>query len=135
MQTLWQFTPFILMLLVFYGIYRYKKSRNKNKIIEVGKPVNLAWKKAAFTVCRQGRHLGKSVRTKSHRYTEWVDYADRDNENAAVRFSEMYDLESDSLEQNNLADILEHAAIQKELSVLLAGGWEGAIPQLDIRGR
>ena len=47
----------------------------------------------------------------------------------------MYDLESDSLEQNNLADILEHAAIQKELSVLLAGGWEGAIPQLDIRGR
>ena len=96
---------------------------------------DLAWKKAAFTVCRQGRHLGKSVRTKSHRYTEWVDYADRDNENAAVRFSEMYDLESDSLEQNNLADILEHAAIQKELSVLLAGGWEGAIPQLDIRGR
>ena len=50
MQTLWQFTPFILMLLVFYGIYRYKKSRNKNKIIEVGKPVNLAWKKARIVL-------------------------------------------------------------------------------------
>jgi len=50
MQTLWQFTPFILMLLVFYGIYRYKKSRNKNKIIEVGKPVNLAWKKARIAL-------------------------------------------------------------------------------------
>ena len=50
MQTLWQFTPFILMLLVFYGIYRYKKSRNKDKIIEVGKPVNLAWKKARIVL-------------------------------------------------------------------------------------
>ena len=47
----------------------------------------------------------------------------------------MYDLESDSLEQNNLADIIEHTSKQKELSALLAGGWEGAIPQFDIHDR
>ena len=92
---------------------------------------DLSWKKAAFTVCRQGVHLGKSVRTKSHRYTEWIDYADRDNENAAIRFSEMYDLEADSLEQNNLADLTEHSAKQKELAGLLSGGWENAIARIN----
>ena len=92
---------------------------------------DLSWKKAAFTVCRQGVHLGKSVRTKSHRYTEWIDYADRDNENAVIRFSEMYDLEADSLEQNNLADLIEHSAKQKELAGLLSGGWENAIAQIN----
>ena len=62
---------------------------------------DLAWKKAAFTVCRQGRHLGRSVRTKSHRYTEWVDYADRDDDHAVVRFAELYHLDVDELEQVN----------------------------------
>lgn len=90
-----------------------------------------AWKKAAFTVCRQGKHLGVSVRTKSHRYTEWIDYADRDNDDAVVRFAELYHLEADALEQDNLADRIEYTPKRKELAGLLDDGWEHALPLID----
>ena len=92
---------------------------------------DLAWKKAAFTVCRQGRHLGRSVRTKSHRYTEWVDYADRDDDHAVVRFAELYHLDVDELEQVNLADRIEYAPKRRQLARLLSDGWESALPPVN----
>jgi arylsulfatase A-like enzyme len=91
----------------------------------------LAWKKAAFTLCRQGKHLGKSVRTKSHRYTEWIDYADRDDSHAIVRFTELYHLDVDELEQVNLANRIEYAPKRRELAELLSEGWESALPIVD----
>jgi arylsulfatase A-like enzyme len=89
---------------------------------------NKSWKKGAFTVCKQGKYLGKSLRTKSHRYTEWIDYMDKDDPNAEVSFREMYNLDKDKLEQNNLADNIEYAPKQKELTQLLKIGWKGALP-------
>ena len=89
---------------------------------------DLAWKKAAFTLCRQGKHLGRSIRTKSHRYTEWIDYVDRDDDHATVRFTELYHLEVDELEQVNLANRIEYAPKRRELAELLSKGWESALP-------
>lgn len=88
------------------------------------------WKKAAFSSCRQGRYMGRSVRTKSHRYTEWVHINDKEKEDAEVHFKELYNLEVDALEQNNLADREANVAKQRELAAILRGGWIEALPSL-----
>lgn len=87
------------------------------------------WKQAAFTSCRQGRYLGLSVRTDTHRYTEWIEYADREKPNPEVEFVELYDLESDPWEQNNLADLVEYKSTQVEMAERLDKGWQGALPE------
>ena len=92
---------------------------------------DIAWKKAAFILCRQGKHLGRSIRTKSHRYTEWIDYADRDDDHAIVRFTELYHLDLDELEQVNLANRIEYAPKRRELAELLSEGWESALPPVN----
>ena len=89
------------------------------------------WKNAAFTICRQGKHLGRSIRTKSYRYTEWTDYADRDDDHAVVRFAELYHLQADKLEQVNLAGRIEYGPIQRELARLLDDGWKSALPPVN----
>lgn len=87
------------------------------------------WKKGAFTTCKQGKYLGRSVRTESHRYTEWIEFADKDNDNAPVKFTELYNLETDPYEQNNLAGVEQEAAKQKEMAIMLSGGWKAALPE------
>ena len=46
MKTFSHFLPIILILLFFYGIYRYSKSRNDG--VEI--PTNLSWKKARIVL-------------------------------------------------------------------------------------
>ncbi|MEM6260351.1 MAG: sulfatase [Planctomycetota bacterium] len=94
---------------------------------------NRDWKRAAFTICRQGAFLGRSVRTASHRYTEWTTYEDRDQADAEVRFKELYELESDPYEHVNLADKSDHAELQAELAGLLESGWRGALPASGVQ--
>lgn len=89
---------------------------------------NRNWKTAAFTSCKQGRFLGRSVRTKSHRYTEWIEYDDRNTENPKVWFYEFYNLDEDPWEQKNLAGNIEHAGKQAEMEARLEGGWIDALP-------
>ncbi|WP_182869148.1 sulfatase [Stieleria mannarensis] len=57
-------------------------------------------------------YMGYTIRTKSHRYTEWrpVNATDED---AAYR--ELYAYGSDGIERENLADRPEHHAVQKAL--------------------
>lgn len=89
------------------------------------------WKKAAFTTCRSGKYLGRSVRTGTHRYTEWIDYGVRDQALPQAEFVEFYDLSQDRWEQNNLAGLKEHAQKQQEMAAKLAGGWRQALPAAD----
>ncbi len=86
------------------------------------------WKKTAFTVCRQGDYLGQSVRTATHRYTEWIYFNEKENPDAPAQFVELYDLGSDPWEQNNLAGLPECAAKQEEMADRLRAGWEAALP-------
>lgn len=87
-----------------------------------------AWKKAAFTVCRQGDYLGNSVRTPTHRYTEWIYFREKENAKAPVQFRELYDLVSDPWEQNNLAGMPDHMIAQEQMADLLRKGWKSALP-------
>jgi uncharacterized sulfatase len=86
------------------------------------------WKKAAFTDCKQGQYLGRSVRTRSCRYTEWVEFNKRDEDDGPVRFKELYDLETDPLEQHNLVGQPASASLEEKMAALLKNGWRHALP-------
>lgn len=87
------------------------------------------WKKGALTVASRGKerkadpspveYLGRSVRTKRWRYTEWDE---------GRRGVELYDHESDPGELRNLAEEPRLAAVRAELRSLLHAGWRGARP-------
>jgi len=75
------------------------------------------WKKAAFTTCAIAGHVGRSLRTKRWRYTDWTA-----QKTAAHEF-ELYDLETDPWEQNNLAHDPGRRNERTILANLLQRGW------------
>ena len=58
------------------------------------------WKKAAYSVMYRGKALGHSVRTGSHRYTEWREGGD-------VIARELYDYREDPVETTNVVDDIQ----------------------------
>ena len=87
------------------------------------------WKDAAFSVYHRHweRHpvLGYTVRTSTHRYTEWVHY-DRVHfrpDFSNVLASELYQHSSDPFEFHNLAAESTYSGKVSAMSHLLRGGW------------
>ena len=85
------------------------------------------WKSAAFCTVPLGG-LGRAVRTKRYRYTEWARPGRKPD---AV---ELYDLQSDSWEQHNLAGQADHAQTQARLAALLKEGYTSALPGRSVPG-
>lgn len=92
---------------------------------------NLPWKKAAFSQFprpwfykKQPAVMGYTIRTRRHRYTEWIDFKTR-----KVLARELYEHPNDSGETVNLADKPEHAQEARRLSKMLHAGWRAALPQ------
>jgi arylsulfatase A-like enzyme len=81
------------------------------------------WKLAAFTVCALANHVGRSVRTKRWRYTDWQ------SQKTSLREFELYDLDNDPWEQNNLALDASHRNQRTILANLLQRGWSVAHPR------
>lgn len=65
----------------------------------------------AFSQFPKAGFMGYTIRTATHRYTEWRD-SKRKNR---VPFRELYKYLSDGIERENLADQPEHAEIQEKL--------------------
>jgi arylsulfatase A-like enzyme len=80
------------------------------------------WKKAAFTVCSIAGYVGRSVRTKRWRYALWQSQKTNSQE------LELYDLQADPWEQNNLANNPDYAGEVEKMAALLKAGWSGARP-------
>lgn len=80
------------------------------------------WKKAAFTVCSIAGYVGRSVRTKRWRYALWQSRKTSSQE------VELYDLQADPWEQNNLAKNPDYAQEKARLAAMLKAGWSGAKP-------
>ncbi|MDI6449009.1 sulfatase [Anaerobaca lacustris] len=78
------------------------------------------WKRAAFTVCATADAIGRSVRTKRWRYTDWQ------SRTAASRQFELYDLDTDPWEQTNLALNPDYRNERTILANLLQRGWRAA---------
>ncbi len=86
---------------------------------------DLPWKTAAFSEMIRGKQiLGRSLRTATHRYVEWVGLQGK---KTAAR--ELYDLSSDPLEKTNLADDAAHAELVRQLAAQLQAGWQNARPE------
>ena len=83
---------------------------------------NRSWKKAAFTVGSLAGHVGRSVRTKRWRYAEWT------SNKTGQKVYELYDLQNDPWEQNNLAQNDQAANTVAKMKNTLAAGWKGALP-------
>ena len=72
-------------------------------------------KEAAYTQVNRGKTIGRSVRTKRWRYTEWGQ-----NGKDGI---ELYDHQTDAGEYHNLADDSQHAAARAHLVELLEKGF------------
>jgi arylsulfatase A-like enzyme len=86
------------------------------------------WKSAAFSVWpknipRQGRGMGRAIRTDRYRLVEWRAEG---KEPAAY---ELYDHRTDPREDENLAGRSEHRAIVEALTKQLNAGWKAARPK------
>ncbi|MDB4423306.1 sulfatase [Rhodopirellula sp.] len=80
----------------------------------------LPWKKAVFSqFLRDGiwmapdgvAYMGRCIRTANHRYVEWNP---KDGTDVVAR--ELYDLESDPQENNNIAEKAEHSGLIQQLA-------------------
>ncbi len=84
------------------------------------------FKKAVFSRQERdiiGRKKGYSVRNDRYRYTEWHDH-----ENSKLIASELYDLQTDPLETNNLAIDTTYQYVIDIMSKILQTGWKKALP-------
>lgn len=82
------------------------------------------WKSAAFSEYQRKGHHGRTLRENRYRYTEWTPLRGRKGET----MRELYDLEKDPFEYNNLAINAEHEALVAELSRRLETGWRAELP-------
>lgn len=85
---------------------------------------NQTWKKAAFFQYPRGDTMGYALRTDRYRFTRWQQ---RENPKQVVAL-ELYDHRNDSLETINVAAHPEYASVVEELSAMLDGGYEMAMP-------
>jgi len=95
------------------------------------------WKSAAFSQSRRmlgsgstnsplinkEGYDGQTIRTARYRYTEWTPL---DGQRDIL--VELYDLEQDPMEYNNLKDDPDYVSLVAELSARLATGWQGELP-------
>jgi arylsulfatase A-like enzyme len=90
------------------------------------------WKRAVFSqspcqIPGVGAGMGYSMRTARYRYTEWTV------EDNPFRSAELYDYETDPLEQRNIANRPENISLVNGLSGMLREGWRASLPPTDIR--
>ena len=78
------------------------------------------WKLAAFSICAAAGHIGRSVRTKRWRFSDWQ------SRKTSRRQFELYDLDTDPWEQNNLALNPDYRNQRTILANLLQRGWRVA---------
>ena len=83
------------------------------------------WKSAAFSESKRERYHGRTLREKRYRYTEWTPLSP----NAGETLQELYDLEEDPFEYENLAVDPAHRETVDELSGRLHAGWQAALPE------
>ena len=98
---------------------------------------NLPWKKAVFSqFLRDGiwiapdgvAYMGRCIRTHHHRYVEWKA---KDGNEIVAR--ELYDLDSDPQENNNIAEEAKHSKLIQRLSKQLHAGWHSLEIQARLR--
>ena len=91
---------------------------------------HMQWKKAAFSQYLRNQPsprpiMGYTVRTDTHRYTEWVPYDwvhFRANVSHVIA-RELYQHSNDPFEFHNLAEVTSYSGKVSEMSQILHNGW------------
>lgn len=91
------------------------------------------WKRAVFSSLPReipgvGPGVGRTMRTKRFRYTEWT------SPGSAFRAAEVYDYREDPAEMRNLVGRPEAASLVNGLAGMLQEGWQASLPPTDARG-
>ncbi len=93
----------------------------------------LAWKKAVFCqFLREGiwvapdgvTYMGRCIRTERYRYVEW-----KKPDSNVVTARELYDLDSDPQENDNIAEQPARQELIADLARQLKAGWRAALPE------
>lgn len=82
------------------------------------------WKSGVFSETHLNGYHGQTLRTPRFRYTEWVPLPNTEGDT----HRELYDLESDPFEHDNLAESPDRRELVDELSRRLDAGWRSARP-------
>ncbi|KAK7097223.1 iduronate 2-sulfatase-like [Littorina saxatilis] len=99
------------------------------QVRNISKDPHMQWKQAAFSQYerRKGQHpiMGYTVRTKTHRYTEWVHFDTQKwrGDFSQVMARELYQHSSDPYEFHNLAEVTSYSDTANQLSQILHNGW------------
>jgi len=101
------------------------------------KEPNRSWKKAAFSQFHRrpkvtpdgGRYMGYSIRTKDYHYVEWYEWDENIKEKGKYVVNELYDINNDPEENNNISNYSANKEIIEQLALQLSGGWKEAIPE------
>ena len=91
------------------------------------------WKRAVFSSLPRmipgvGPGIGRTMRTKRFRYTEWTAPG------SPFRAAEVYDYREDPAETRNLVGRAETASLVNGLAGMLQEGWQTSLPPTDPRG-
>ena len=81
------------------------------------------WKSAAFSQYPRHGTMGRSIRTRRYRYTQW-----RRNSNGKTVARELYDHATDPAENTNVVADRRHEALVERLEAGLKAGWRTALP-------
>ena len=85
------------------------------------------WKSAIFSEARRNGAHGRTVRTARYRYSEFTPL-----EGDGEKELELYDLEKDPREYDNLADDSAHQELRAKLAQQLEAGWRSAAPSAEL---
>jgi iduronate 2-sulfatase len=100
--------------------------REGTSLVPLFSDSSFPWKTAAFSQFPRGyfnRFMGYAMRTDRYRYVEWHDRLDN-----SVLTNELYDHETDPLENENIAGCPENLDLVKQLARKLDKGWRAARP-------
>ncbi len=90
---------------------------------------DVPWKSAIFSEAKRNGAHGRSVRTHRYRFTEWTPL-----EGDGEPQFELYDLDKDPKEYENLAGDPEHQPTMDRLAAVLESGWKAALPGASVGG-
>ena len=98
---------------------------------------SLDWKTAAFSQFHrgprvtpdQGDYMGLSMVTSRYHYVQWQDWDDDKKLTGDLQAVELYDLEIDPNENQNIANTVDGKRLIARLSVKLKRGWRDAVPK------
>ena len=83
------------------------------------------WKESVFSEAKRNRAHGRSVRTARYRFTEWTPL-----DGKGPSEFELYDVENDPKEYDNLASTPAGTEIIQRLAETLDSGWQDAVPRV-----